>query len=82
MWKDAVTNDTNKPVNRSAWNSAVKMRVIVWHGVRGFRAFDFANAGYEVRYLQNILRYDRLTTDVQITKRLAKDSRRDSLAKS
>ena len=55
VWKDAVTNDTNKPVNRSEWNSAVKMRVIVWHGVRGFRAFDFANAGYEVPDLQNSL---------------------------
>jgi len=47
---DGVTGKSNRPVSRSQWNPSVKVRVIVWHGNKGFRMFDFANAGYQVSW--------------------------------
>ena len=48
VWQDAVSNLARHPVNQSEWNAGVKLRVNAWTAHKGFSAFDFANAGYQV----------------------------------
>jgi len=48
VWHDGVTNK-GQPASLSEWNAGVKMLVNTWLTGKGFCAFDFANAGYQVK---------------------------------
>jgi len=56
VWQDGVSTDDSEPVVLSEWNADAKLRVNAWQSKSKFRAFDLANAGYQVITLTVFIR--------------------------